>query len=210
MPDGLLDPLTEDELRDLVAYLQGDGQAPRRMQAAQAAEFFDGQSLRHWSGDASVWSVADGAIVGRTDGLAHNAFLVSDWELADFRLEVDVLLANDAGNSGIQFRTEPLAGGEVRGYQADIGPGWWGKLYEENGRGLLVDLPLPAAFKPGDWNTYRIEAIGSRVRTWLNDVPCVDFADAAGARRGVIALQVHSGGPTEVRFRAPRIEIVEH
>jgi putative membrane-bound dehydrogenase-like protein len=210
MPDGLLDPLKEDELRDLVAYLQGDGQAPRRMQAAQAAEFFDGQSLRHWSGDASVWSVADGAIVGRTDGLAHNAFLVSDWELADFRLEVDVLLANDAGNSGIQFRTEPLAGGEVRGYQADIGPGWWGKLYEENGRGLLVDLPLPAAFKPGDWNTYRIEAIGSRVRTWLNDVPCVDFADAAGARRGVIALQVHSGGPTEVRFRAPRIEIVEH
>ena len=27
----------------------------------------------------------------------------------------------------------------MKGYQADVGPGWWGKLYEENGRGLLWD-----------------------------------------------------------------------
>ena len=26
---------------------------------------------------------------------------------------------------------------EAQGYQADIGQGWWGKLYHESGRGLL-------------------------------------------------------------------------
>ena len=51
------------------------------------------------------------------------------------------------------------------------------------------------------WNEYEILAVGRRVRTWLNGQPCVDFDDPAGARGGIIALQVHSGGPTEVRFR---------
>jgi putative heme-binding domain-containing protein len=209
MPDGLLDALKPEEIRDLLGYLQGDAQAPLQMTSSSTAEFFDGQSLAHWKGDASIWRVEDRAIVGQSAGLAHNAFLVSDWELADFRLELDVLLVDDRGNSGIQFRTEPLPGGEVRGYQADVGPGWWGKLYEENGRGLLVDLPLPADFRPGDWNRYRIEAIGEHVRTWINDVPCVDLRDPAGARRGVVALQVHSGEPTEVRFRPVRLEILD-
>ncbi len=97
----------------------------------------------------------------------------------------------------------------MRGYQADVGPGWWGKLYEENGRGLLADTAMPVDFRPGDWNRYRIEAIGEHVRTWINDVPCVDLRDPDGARRGVVALQVHSGEPTEVRFRFVRLEILD-
>ena len=37
-------------------------------------------------------------------------------------------------------RDHGLAGvGDVRGYQADIGPGWWGKLYEEHGWEVVVD-----------------------------------------------------------------------
>jgi hypothetical protein len=39
------------------------------------------------------------------------------------------------------------------------------------------------------------------VQTWLNDQPCVDLDDPAGAREGIVAVQLHSGGPTEVRFR---------
>ena len=209
MPDGLLDSLSSEEIRDLVGYLQGDAQAPRRMLAFQSAEFFDGLTLRNWVGDRSVWVVEDSAIVGRTAGLAKNSFLVSEWELRDFRLELDVLLVDDRGNSGIQFRSAALGDGEVRGYQADIGPGWWGKLYEEHGRGLLIDLPLPAGFKPNDWNRYRIEAVGSRIRTWINDVRCVDFEDPTGSRQGVIALQVHSGEATEVRFRPVLLEILD-
>ena len=34
--------------------------------------------------------------------------------------------------------------------------------------------------KPG-WNTYEIQAIGSKIRTWINGHPCVDLEDTGGA-----------------------------
>ncbi|WP_419195057.1 hypothetical protein [Novipirellula herctigrandis] len=44
------------------------------------------------------------------------------------RVVVDLReLVGNQGNSGIQFRSK-VHDGEVSGYQADIGKGWWGKL----------------------------------------------------------------------------------
>ena len=56
--------------------------------------------------------------------------------MENFKLTLKVKLTPNAANSGIQFRSEPLPDGEMKGPQADIGAGWWGKLYEESGRGL--------------------------------------------------------------------------
>jgi hypothetical protein len=126
----------------------------------------------------------------------------------DFRLSFDVKLVGNEGNSGLQFRSQALEEGEMRGYQADIGPGWWGKLYEENARGLLWDKSGETHLKPGEWNHYVVEAAGNRVRTWLNGQACVDLEDAAGAKRGVFAWQLHSGGPTEVRFKNLKLELL--
>jgi hypothetical protein len=207
MPDGLVDTLKPDEIVDLVAYLQGDAQAVRRGTRDNAAQLFDGRTLAGWTGDANVWSVEDGQIVGRTSGLDHNAFLVSDLDLEDFRLTVDVRLAKNEGNSGIQFRTTLRPDGEVVGCQADVGVGWWGKLYEENGRGVLSDRSGESAVVVDGWNHYEIVAVGSRVLTAINGVPCIDLDDPQIARRGVLALQVHSGGATEVRFKDLRLEV---
>lgn len=207
MPDGLLDALKPREIVDLVAYLQGESQTARRGTRENAAQLHDGRTLSGWTGDATVWHVEGSEIVGKTDGLAHNAFLVSDLELADFRLTLDVRLVGDAGNSGIQFRSSRRADGDVVGCQADVGPGWWGKLYEENARGLLWDRSGEAAVVRDGWNRYEIVAVGSRVLTAINGVRCVDLDDAQFAKQGVIALQVHSGGPTEVRFRNLALEI---
>jgi putative heme-binding domain-containing protein len=207
MPEGLLDALGEDEVRALFAYLRSPAQAPLLATPVNVSGFFDGKTLAGWRGDPSVWSVEGGAIVGRTDGLARNEFLKSDYELGDFRLSLEVRLAGDAGNSGIQFRSREVEGGDVAGYQADIGPGWWGKLYEEHGRAVLVERGATRVVRDG-WNRYVIECKGSRVRTWLEDEPCVDLDDPAGARAGIVALQVHSGGPTEVRFRNLELELL--
>ena len=94
----------------------------------------------------------------------------------------------------------------MRGYHADIGPGWWGKLYEEHGRGLFGNKSGEQHLKPG-WNTYEIQAIGSKIHTWLNGQLCVDLEDTGGARRGIFALQVHSGDATEVHFKDFEIEL---
>jgi putative membrane-bound dehydrogenase-like protein len=208
MPDDQLKQFTKEETLALFAYLRDDQQAPMLATKENAAQLFNGRDLTGWTGDSQLWSVEDGEIIGRTEGLSHNTFLISDLAVEDFRLSFDVKLVDNAGNSGVQFRSQPMDGfEEVRGYQADIGAGWWGKLYEENGRALLWDKSGEEHVKPGEWNHYEIEAIGSRVRTWINGQPCVDLDDPDGARRGIIAVQLHSGGKTEVRFRDMQLEV---
>ena len=208
MPDDQLKQFSEHEIRSLIAYLRGRSQVPLLATQENAATLFNGKDLTGWTGDSELWSVEHGAIVGRTQGLGHNEFLVSDMAARDFRLTLEVKLVDNAGNSGIQFRSTPH-NGEVRGYQADIGAGWWGKLYEELGRALLWDKSGEAHVKPGEWNTYEIVARGSHIRTSINGELCVDLEDPAGARQGIFALQLHSGGPTEVRFRNLKLEVLD-
>lgn len=208
MPEGLLDPLTDQEVRDLIYYLRQPAQAQLLATPDTIGFFFNGKDLSYWDGNPDVWSVQNGEIVGKSvTGLKHNEFLKSQLVLDDFRLIFQVRLLPDSENSGVQFRSEPFGEYEMNGLQADIGKGWWGKLYEENGRALLWKKPGDAFVKPGDWNTYEILAVGSKIRTAINGNLCVDLDDPQAARRGIIGLQVHSGGPTEVRFKDFKLEI---
>jgi hypothetical protein len=207
MPEGQLETLTQDEVRDLVAYLQSPKQVALRGTKLNSSRLFDGKTLAGWKGDPASWSVEQGEIVGRTKGLAKNEFLVSELLLSDFRFELDVRLAKDEGNSGVQFRTTPREDGEVVGLQADVGAGWWGKLYEENGRALLSNKPGDACVKTDDWNTYEVLAVGSKVRTAINGQLCVDLDDPKISQRGIVGLQMHAGGPLEVHFKDLQLEL---
>jgi putative membrane-bound dehydrogenase-like protein len=207
MPEALWAPLTDHEVRSLVAYLASPSQVPMLATNENVKAFFNGRDLTGWDGDPKLWKVENGEIVGKTNGLARNEFLRSDLSLVNFRLTAQVKLVKNEGNSGIQFRSEPLPNGEVKGYQADVGVGWWGKIYEENGRGLLWDKSGEAHVKNGEWNTYEIVAIGPKVRTFINGKPCAILDDAAGAKRGIIAFQLHSGGATEVRYKDLKVEL---
>jgi putative heme-binding domain-containing protein len=211
MPDDQLKQFTPQEVVSLLAYLGDKAQAPILAVKGNEELLFNGRDLTGWSGNPELWSVEDGEIVGRSPGLKHNEFLFSDMTAEDFTLTFEMKLHQDdnAGNSGVQFRSEPWGEGEAKGYQADAGVGWWGKLYEESGRGLLWDKSGEQHVKAGDWNEYKIVARGARIQTWLNGQPCVDMDDPEGARRGQFALQIHSGGPMEVRFRKLKLEIPE-
>jgi putative membrane-bound dehydrogenase-like protein len=200
MPDDLLKPLKEREIRSLIAYLASPAQVSVKATEENAKTLFNGRDLTGWTGNPEVWSVENGEIVGRSPGAKRNEFLVSDMLEDDFTLALDVLLVDNQGNSGIQFRSEGSPN-HMKGYQADVGVGWWGKLYEEEGRGVLWPTSGEPHVKPGEWNHYEIEARGSHVRTRINGQLCVDLEDPQGARSGVIAVQLHSGGPTEVRFK---------
>jgi hypothetical protein len=61
--------------------------------------------------------------------------------------------------------------------------------------------------KADDWNTYEILAVGSKVRTAINGRLCVDLDDPQISRRGIIGLQMHSGGPMEIRFKDLEVEL---
>ncbi len=207
MPDDILKTVKEDEFRALIAYLQHPQQVPMLANTDNAKDFFNGKDLTGWYGDLKLWSVENGEIVGKSPGLKHNEFLKSHLAAGDFKLSLQVKLTPDKENSGVQFRSEPLPNGEMKGPQADVGAGWWGKLYEESGRGLLWKNSGDAFVKKDEWNDYVIIAKGSKIQTWINGKLCVDLDDPKIAQRGVFALQIHSGGPMEVRYRAIKLEL---
>jgi hypothetical protein len=176
-------------------------------------------SLDGWvkrGGDA-VYRVENGEIIGQTRPNTPNTFLCTEREYADFELELEFKV-DPALNSGIQFRSHSAPGvmnGRVWGYQAEIDPSdraYTGGIYDEGIGSWIQDLSekpdARAAFKKGDWNTYRIRAVGDRLQTWVNGVPAAD-ATHQRSRSGFIALQVHGVGdrqdPLEVRWRNIRI-----
>src|SRR5262249_12630326 len=137
-----------------------------------AKDLFNGKDLTGWDGDPKLWRVDKGEIVGKSPGIKRNAFLRGQMIATDFKFTLKVKLVPNKENSGVQVRSEALPDGDVKGPQADVGAGWWGKLYEEHGRGLLWKKSGEKFVKVDDWNEYVIEARGSRVRTWLNGNLC--------------------------------------
>jgi putative heme-binding domain-containing protein len=209
MPDDQLKPFSEFEIRSLFAYLRHNQQVPLLATPENAKEFFNGKDLTGWHGDPKLWSVENGEIVGKTTGLKKNEFLMSALAAENFRLSFKVKLVPNAGNSGVQFRSEPLPDGEMRGPQADIGVGWWGKLYEENGRAILENAGGEKYVKQNEWNEYVIEAVDGNVRLTINGNVCCDRKnDEKLSRRGIFGLQLHAGGGQEVRYKDMRLEVL--
>jgi putative heme-binding domain-containing protein len=214
MPEGLLANMSRDDARNLLAYLKSPSQVNFpdgfTLESLKQEQLFNGKDLTGWEGDATVFSVENGEIVGKGPQ-KKNQFLFHKSEQTDFRLIFEVKLTPHGGNSGVQFRSVPHGGNEAKGCQADIGAGWWGRLYEESGRALLFpkkDQPFDGDkfIKKEDWNTYEILAVGSKIRTAVNGNLCTDLDDDKVAMKGRFALQVHSGGPMEVRFRNFQLE----
>jgi hypothetical protein len=207
--------------------------------AEKPQPIFNGTDLKGWDGDPAVWSVEDGAIVGRTSAdkpIKTNTFLIwKDGKVGDFRLTFEYKI--EGGNSGVQYRSKVIEPDKwiVGGYQADIDstPTYSGINYDERGRGILAERgkrarikkdgktevesfgdagELQKSIKKDDWNKYVVEAIGPRLRHTINGelMSVVIDRDAKNAvKEGVLALQVHAGPPMTVRFRNIRLKEVD-
>jgi hypothetical protein len=175
--------------------------------AAQAAPWqplFNGEDLSGWvqRNGSATYEVEGEAIAGTAVAGSPNSFLCTEVSYGDFILEYEVWL-DDRMNSGVQIRSRSrpdYRDGRVHGYQVEIDPSdraWTGGIYDEARRGWLYPLgrnePARRAFRRGEWNRFRVEAIGNRIRTWVNGIPCADLVDETD-REGFIALQVHGIG----------------
>jgi Domain of Unknown Function (DUF1080) len=173
---------------------------------------FNGKDLDGWDGDPRMWSVRDGMIMGHTEGveMSDNSFLIGKEKYGNFILRAEMKLRNH--NSGIQFRSERMPNWVVRGYQADAAQdNYWGNIYEEKGRGTLVDGWKDKAekvVKLKDWNDYEILCDGDHIRVTLNGTVTADLHDSARLE-GILAFQLHRGPPMEVYFRNVRIKVLK-
>ena len=196
----------------LVAFLH-----PLTLLAADPIPLFDGKSLAGWEGDEKTWRIEDGAIVGGSleTNVPRNEFLCTTKTYDHFELTLKFKLLGDPGkaNAGVQFRTKRIPKHhEVIGYQADIGQGYWGALYDESRRNKILAGPkaddTAKLVKADDWNEYKIRCEGPWIRLWLNGTPTVNYLekDEKIDGSGVIALQVHGGGKTKVMYKDIKIE----
>ncbi|MHA4741613.1 3-keto-disaccharide hydrolase [Dyadobacter sp. MSC1_007] len=185
-------------------------------------DLFNGKDLSGWkqlNGQAK-YEVKDGAIVGTSVTGTPNSFLTTEKDYGDFIFECEVKVDNKL-NSGIQIRSlskPDYQNGRVHGYQVEIDPSdraYSAGIYDEARRGWLYPLDLnpegKKAFKREAWNKYRIEAIGSSIRTFLNGVPVAHVIDDM-TPSGFICLQVHAIGNnkdlegTQVSWKNVRIK----
>lgn len=181
--------------------------------ADKPTAIFDGRTFAGWEGDTNkTWRIVDGAFVGGTlsEKILRNEFLCTTRRYTNFVLTLKFkLLGGEKANAGVQFRTERIPNHhEVIGYQADMGdPGWWGCIYDESRRRkVLAQSDINAVnqvLKRGDWNEYIIRCEGPRTRLFINGVQTVDYTetDPTIPNHGRIAVQIHSGPPSEAWYK---------
>lgn len=201
-------------------------------------ELFNGKDLTGWEGDSRVWSVEDGAIVGKTKDvpLKNNTFLIwKGGDVKDFKLTLKFKL--EGGNSGIQYRSKVIDPAQwiVGGYQADMDGDnkYTGILYEERGRGILAKRgekltiankgknksesigdadELAKSIHQNDWNEYVVEARGMHLKHSINGKlmsETIDHDKEHRADSGVLALQVHANLPMPMTVHFRDIKLEE-
>jgi hypothetical protein len=171
------------------------------LNAQKWTNLFNGKNLDGWvtRQGSAAYKVEGNQIIGISKFGTESTYLCSKKVYGDFILEVDVKI--DMGlNSGIQFRSNSdtnYKDGEVHGYQAEVDVSdrkWSGGIFDQSRRGWMYPVTMnklgQEAFVNGDWNSYRIEAIGNTIRTWVNGVQVANLVDNMTAE-GFIALQVH-------------------
>ncbi len=181
------------------------------IQAAEWQTLFNGSDLAGWEqvGGTARFEVQGGEIVGYTVPDSLNSFLVTKKQYSDFILEYETRL--DAPmNSGVQIRSNIGDKGIVQGYQIEVDPTdrrFSGGIYDEKRRKWMYPLSRNEkgrdAFRNGDWNRFRVEAIGDSFRVWVNGIQTADMIDNMTAE-GFIGLQVHREMNIELVGRSVR------
>lgn len=207
---------------------------PAALPAAEWIDLLESGSLNDWTqpNGSAKYEIIDGELVGATAEGSPNSFLGPKRLYGDFILEFEVF-TDPRLNSGVQIRSRQypeetttwvynggqrrertFPKGRIRGYQVEISNeerASSGGIFDEARRGWIApiadDPAAGKAFRDNQWNRYRVEAEGDRIRVWVNGVACADLVDPLDLY-GFIGFQVHSfrdPKPAQARWRNIRI-----
>ncbi len=171
--------------------------------------------LNEWtpvdSANENIWSVVSNEVIGG-DGVSNvksNTYLRSKKTYKNFEFSCLFRLSgnHELGliNSGIQYRST-IDDNKIIGYQADIGKGYWGDIYDEHRRGKLVGGNLEAIellLNEDGWNSYVIRCKGNKHELYINGVKSCEYIekDTSIPNEGVFGIQLHSGGNARIEVK---------
>jgi len=169
---------------------------------------FNGKDLSGWQKiGAERWEVEDGTIHGIAVTKEYG-YLQTEKSYKDFHLSLRFKCEGEGGNSGVFFHVwfKPGTPEVTKGPQFEIDCALGhhtGGVYEQK-RGWIV-WPSPeneTVVRDGEWNEYLMKVEGNHYIARLNGVVLVDYTDPKPeSEDGPIALQLHSGGRGNYRFK---------
>ena len=167
----------------------------------------------NWEGLPQYWKVEGTTVTGDAkEDPKFNTFLCSKAKYSDFEMSFKVKMTGPKANSGIQVRSAVVDAKKfvVHGPQCDMGQQYWGSLYGEGVGGMMLASPgdfVKKHVKEKEFNDYVLTVKGDHFTIKVNGETSVDkdFPKTPDkketAKSGVIAFQLHSGGPMTVEFK---------
>ncbi|MBW8016691.1 MAG: DUF1080 domain-containing protein [Planctomycetes bacterium] len=187
---------------------------------AQWTDLVD-SSMSKWENpyDFGEYKSKDG-VVSLTSAAKKKWFLLTKKEYANFVFEAEIKMPVNIGNSGFMFRCQKKKN-KVWGYQAEVDTKarkWSGGLYDEGRRGWFIS-PIRGdkasedafrkrageCFRQDQWNKYRIECNGSRIKIYVNGILTTDVHDEMDIA-GFIGIQHHGEKGLTYQFRKLRVK----
>jgi len=176
---------------------------------AKWESLFNGKDLTNWKivGSTGFVQVKDGAITCHmTANTPEHTFVCTQSKYDDFILEMDI--HTDPGyNTGILLRCVDKAQNcdtckvSLYGYQVKIDPSTTrcrtGGIFDDYGASwhwlydLSKDDRARKAYHIGEWNHFRVEAIGPSIKVWVNGIPTTNMVNHKYSK-GYIALKIHA------------------
>lgn len=187
------------------------GAAARLAAADDSTPIFNGKDLTGWKAPEPnpFWKVVEGVLVGENDEKMKGNVLYTTQTYRDFVFEADARW-NGEIDSGFMLRKPELQLqiGVSRSLKKDLTGSFYtggAEKYPEAGQAK----DLAKYLKPGEWNSFRLQAKGSTFTVWLNGHQVVEYVNPKYSGAGPVGLQIHPGLKMKVEFRNIRAKALE-
>jgi len=178
---------------------------PAKAQAAPEGiqVLFNGRDLSGWKVPQPnpFWKAVEGVLLGENDEKLKGSMLYTEKAYQNFIFEAEARWKGDI-DSGFMMRTPELQLqiGVSRSLKVDMTGSFYtggAEKYPVAGRAKGLEKVL----KPGEWNKFKIEAVGKVFKVWLNGEKITEYEDPNYKDAGPIGLQIHPGVVMKVEFR---------
>jgi len=208
MPEGLLTPLHEPDVRDLFLYLRQKQQVPMLVTAVNANDFFNGSDLHNWIADTGrthteAWRAENGEIIG-TGGAPVPVALTSEMVSGEYKLTAQIRIRGEKAAAEIVLCGEHDASGFHRITLSFGGPSAIALLEYR----AAADAAITAGSRAlGDdqWHTLEVVSKDKRLTVNVDGKVEFDLEDPHHRRRMSPSFHLLGKG-AELRLKALKIE----